>query len=107
MELWFFDHELKAMFFLPAPRNLFFTTCTLPTVLFCTAMLSHVEILRYSITCRGLRVTQSFGEQNSFYELQPPYLYTVSLILVSELPCWLVSEISALIRINVYLPGET
>jgi hypothetical protein len=57
-----------------------------------TSLLSEDEWQRYSYQRRPLRVTAPTGQQRSTYFLSLPYKYSISLMVISSLLHWLVSQ---------------
>jgi len=57
-----------------------------------TSLLSEDEWQRYSYQRRPLRVTDPTGQQRSSYFLSLPYKYSISLMVVSGLLHWMVSQ---------------
>jgi hypothetical protein len=73
----------------------------------CTSMLSEDEWQRYSSQRRPLRVTAPTGQQRSTYFLSLPYKYSISLMMVSGLLHWLVSQSLFLARVTILDEDDT
>jgi hypothetical protein len=67
----------------------------------CTSIHSENEWQRYSYQRRPLRVTAPTGQQRSTYFLSLPYRYAISLMVVSALLHWLVSQSIFLASVTV------
>ena len=67
-----------------------------------TSMLLTVEYNDYATIRKGLRVSAPDGHQRSTYYLQLPYRYAGTLIVLSALLHWLVSQSLFLVRITEY-----
>ena len=67
-----------------------------------TSMLLTVEYNNYAVVRKGLRVSAPEGRQRSTYYLQLPYRYAGTLIVLSALLHWLVSQSLFLVKIVEY-----